>query len=54
MERYRKRDILTGRRIVSPGTGIVGGITSWGALIVETASGTEQHRTGTVRFAEES
>jgi biotin-(acetyl-CoA carboxylase) ligase len=52
MRRYGARDILVGRRIVAPGLGTVSGIDSSGALLVETARGSEPHRTGTIRFAE--
>lgn len=52
-DRYRERDVLAGRRIVSPAVGTVIGVAASGALLVETARGTQQHRAGTIRFAEE-
>ena len=54
MRRYAARDTLVGRRIVAPGLGTVSGIDSSGALLVKTARGSEPHRAGTVRFAEET
>jgi BirA family biotin operon repressor/biotin-[acetyl-CoA-carboxylase] ligase len=53
-ERYRARDLLVGRRVVSPAEGTVLGVAPSGALVVETARGPEEHRTGTVRLAEGS
>lgn len=49
---FAGRDILTGRRLTSPASGVARGITSDGALVVETASGIERHRAGTVLLAE--
>jgi BirA family biotin operon repressor/biotin-[acetyl-CoA-carboxylase] ligase len=54
IERYRDRDVLVGRRIVAPAVGTVTGIASTGALVVQTADGSELHRSGTIRFAEDS
>jgi BirA family transcriptional regulator, biotin operon repressor / biotin---[acetyl-CoA-carboxylase] ligase len=54
IERYRDRDVLVGRRIVAPAVGTVTGIAATGALVVRTADGSELHRTGTIRFAEDS
>lgn len=54
LARYASRDALAGRQIVSPGAGVARGLAASGALIVETSTGLEQHRTGTVRFAEGS
>lgn len=54
LERYRVRDALVGRRIVSPGIGTVTGISAVGALLVEGAAGTEEHHAGTIRYAEDS
>ena len=56
LERYRARDVLTGRRIVSPATGTVAGITAAGTLLVEGehGAGTQQFRSGTIRLAEDS
>jgi BirA family biotin operon repressor/biotin-[acetyl-CoA-carboxylase] ligase len=54
LERFASRDALRDRRIVSPTRGRVAGISASGALAVETSGGREQHRAGTVRFAEES
>lgn len=53
LSRYNARDLLRGRRIVSPGPGTARGIAPSGALIVEASSGIEQHRAGTIVFAEE-
>jgi BirA family biotin operon repressor/biotin-[acetyl-CoA-carboxylase] ligase len=52
LRRYRARDMLAGRRIVSPAVGSVTGISADGALIVETASVVERLRAGTVQLAE--
>lgn len=54
LERFASRDALRDRRIVSPTRGRVAGISASGALAVDTSQGREQHRAGTVRFAEES
>lgn len=53
LRRYNARDVLHGRRVRTPGAGTVKGVASSGALIVEGAGGIEQHRAGTVEFAEE-
>lgn len=53
LARYNARDLLQGRRIVSPGIGIVQGIAPSGALMIESAKGVEQHRAGTIELAEE-
>lgn len=53
LRRYRARDVLVGRRIVSPAAGTVTGITATGALVVETARGSEHVRAGTIQLAEE-
>jgi BirA family transcriptional regulator, biotin operon repressor / biotin---[acetyl-CoA-carboxylase] ligase len=50
---WTNRDVLHHRRIVSPAVGIVRGIDASGALIVQTDSGTELHRAGTIQLAEE-
>lgn len=50
--RFQRRDILLGRRLASPGVGAGAGITPDGALVIRTAGGSEQHRAGTVAFAE--
>jgi BirA family transcriptional regulator, biotin operon repressor / biotin---[acetyl-CoA-carboxylase] ligase len=54
MRRFAARDALIGRPIISPVQGRVAGISAVGALLVDTAQGREQHRAGTIRFAEES
>jgi BirA family biotin operon repressor/biotin-[acetyl-CoA-carboxylase] ligase len=54
VSRLRTRDVLTGRRIAAPAAGTVRGIHPSGALLVETATSVEQHRTGTIRFVEDS
>jgi BirA family transcriptional regulator, biotin operon repressor / biotin---[acetyl-CoA-carboxylase] ligase len=53
LRRYNARDLLVGRRLVSPGIGIANGIAPSGSLLVETPRGIEQHRAGTIEFAEE-
>lgn len=53
LARYNARDLLQGRRIVSPGTGTARGVARSGALIVESPNGVEQHRAGTIELAEE-
>lgn len=54
LDRYDARDMLKGRQITSPAAGRVAGLAASGALVVETALGLEQHRTGTIRFAEDT
>lgn len=54
IDRYRERDVLVGRRVVSPAVGTVTGIAANGALVIRTADSSEQHRAGTIRFAEDS
>jgi BirA family biotin operon repressor/biotin-[acetyl-CoA-carboxylase] ligase len=53
---YRARDTVLGRRIVAPGVGRVAGISADGALMVERADGggTEVHRAGSIRLAEDA
>ena len=53
LAQWNNRDLLVRRRIESPAQGIVRGIDSSGALIVHTDNGTELHRAGTIRLAEE-
>ena len=53
LERLAHRDVLRGRRIMTPAVGTVTGIDASGALIVHTERGSELHRVGTVRVAEE-
>jgi len=53
LERYRARDTLAGRRIVSPETGRVIGVAESGALIVETSRGEALCHAGTIQLAEE-
>ena len=53
LAQWNNRDLLLRRRIESPARGIVRGIDSSGALVVQTANGTELHRAGTIRLAEE-
>ena len=50
LRRYADRHTLTGKRIVSPAVGTVEGVSADGSLIVRTARGVEQLRTGTVQF----
>jgi BirA family biotin operon repressor/biotin-[acetyl-CoA-carboxylase] ligase len=54
LDRYHARDVLMNRRVLSPATGIVTGISASGALIIEGARGTEQYRAATIRLAEET
>lgn len=53
LARFRARDVLAGRRIVSPAAGTVAGITATGSLVVETVRGSEHVRAGTIRLAGE-
>lgn len=48
---FADRDATVGRSIVLPASGTVRGITARGALIVETAGGDVECRTGSLRFA---
>ena len=50
VERFRERDALAGRRIVSPGAGVVQGIDASGALLVRGNGGVDAHRSGTVQL----
>jgi BirA family biotin operon repressor/biotin-[acetyl-CoA-carboxylase] ligase len=54
LARFHARDMLRRRRIVAPVEGVVAGITSVGALIVETSHGPEHVRSGTIRLAEDT
>lgn len=54
LTQYAERDVLKGRKISAPAVGTVTGIDASGALIVETARGSELHRAGTIRLAEDS
>lgn len=50
---YARRDALAGRRIASPAAGVVAGIDTTGALVVNTAdTGRSAHRSGTVVLQE--
>ena len=51
LTRFAARDVLAGRRIVSPVEGIVRGITASGALVVQSQRGVEEVRSGTVELA---
>jgi BirA family biotin operon repressor/biotin-[acetyl-CoA-carboxylase] ligase len=59
LARFAGRDALFGRRILDPSEGRVAGIAASGALLVDASPGSgregkrEQHRAGTIRFAEE-
>jgi len=53
LKRFTARDILSGRRLMTPGPGIARGISPSGALLVETPAGLAEYRTGTVQLAEE-
>jgi biotin-[acetyl-CoA-carboxylase] ligase BirA-like protein len=52
LERFRERDALAGRRILSPGAGVVQGIDASGALLVRADSGVAAYRSGTVQTEE--
>lgn len=52
LNQFQARDILTGRKISAPEAGVVRGVASSGALVVETRSGVRQVRTGTVHIVE--
>lgn len=53
LARYRARDILLGRRIRRPADGVVRGISSNGALLVESPEGrVSSHRSGSIVLAE--
>lgn len=54
LARYARRDGLRGRRLTSPATGTATGIDASGALVIDTGRGSALHRTGTIRFAEDS
>ncbi|MEX2153598.1 MAG: biotin--[acetyl-CoA-carboxylase] ligase [Gemmatimonadaceae bacterium] len=54
LDRYRDRDMLVGRRTLSPGAGTIVGIADSGAIIIDTATGAAQFRTGTIRLAEDA
>jgi BirA family biotin operon repressor/biotin-[acetyl-CoA-carboxylase] ligase len=54
LERYHARDVLLNRRIAAPAAGTVAGISMNGSLVVETADGPAELRTGTVRYAGET
>jgi BirA family biotin operon repressor/biotin-[acetyl-CoA-carboxylase] ligase len=54
LDRYRDRDVLVGRRILSPGAGTIVGIAGSGAIIIDTTTGAAQFRTGTIRLAEDA
>jgi BirA family biotin operon repressor/biotin-[acetyl-CoA-carboxylase] ligase len=51
---YRERDRLAGRRLELPAAGRARGITPSGSLIIETRQGMEQHRAGTIHYAEDA
>jgi BirA family biotin operon repressor/biotin-[acetyl-CoA-carboxylase] ligase len=52
LERFNRRDCLSGKRIVEPKAGIVDGLESNGTLRITTRQGSERIRTGTIRMAE--
>ena len=54
LRRYRSRDALVGRAIAEPGRGRVTGIAESGALLVETDSGVQEYRAGTIKYAEDA
>jgi BirA family biotin operon repressor/biotin-[acetyl-CoA-carboxylase] ligase len=51
LKQFAERDVLAGRRIVFPAEGIIRGITATGSLVVQSARGVEEVRSGTVRLA---
>lgn len=54
LERYASRDALAGRRVTAPAEGRIQGIAPSGGLVIDTPRGREEHRVGTIRFAEDS
>ena len=54
VQRYARRDLLVGRRVLAPAEGTVLGIAPSGAIILRTAHGTEQYRAGTIPLAEDT
>ena len=50
LSRFADRDWLAGKRILSPGAGVVEGIDATGALIVRGADGASAHRSGTIQL----
>jgi BirA family biotin operon repressor/biotin-[acetyl-CoA-carboxylase] ligase len=54
LRRFAAHDLLWRRHIVSPARGVVAGISASGSLQVDTSHGREEHRAGTIRFAEDS
>ena len=53
LRRFHGRDVLAGRRIVSPAAGLVRGINAAGSLVVQTSRGVQEVRSGTIELAEE-
>jgi BirA family biotin operon repressor/biotin-[acetyl-CoA-carboxylase] ligase len=53
LARYHRRDMLLGRRIRLPADGVVRGIASDGALLVETNGRIGSHRSGSIVLAED-
>ena len=51
LARFRERDLALGRRCVEPGRGIVAGIRSDGALLVDTAEGPVAYHAGSLLLA---
>jgi BirA family transcriptional regulator, biotin operon repressor / biotin---[acetyl-CoA-carboxylase] ligase len=49
---YAARDYARGRRCITPGRGVVAGVTPVGELAVETADGMEHHRAGSLLLEE--
>jgi BirA family biotin operon repressor/biotin-[acetyl-CoA-carboxylase] ligase len=53
LARYRQRDTLAGHRIVAPIDGVVTGLSATGELLIETATGVEHVRAGTIQLKTE-
>ena len=51
---YRARDLAAGRRVVAPVVGKAVGIDASGALLVDTGSGRDRVRAGSLTFAEDA
>lgn len=51
LTRWRARDIAAGRAATAPAAGVVQGISSSGALLIDTIGHVSAHRTGSLTFA---
>lgn len=50
VDRFRERDALAGKHILSPAAGVVQGIDASGALLVRGSDGVSAHRSGTIQL----